>query len=142
MKKYNIIGYRFADGVHWNVDGKEVAIIDESTNEIEWCVRKNYLSNEVIDIIKSKRNRPAASFTFDVKRISHSATQGSIRIELNGKEMITFGDHIELIDGKWQSTIPDEELGRYVYGLLYHPYDDIYHYSDKVKDYLKPDWNK
>lgn len=137
----NIIGLQYADGVHWYVDNKEIAIIDEN-NEIEWLIKKNRLSKDVIDAIKSKRNKPIGKFEFTVQRVRGSVTQGSVRVCLNGEEMITFNDPYKLVDGEWRSSYADDELGKVLYSLLYHNYDSIYHYSDRVKNVLKPNWNK
>lgn len=82
-------------------------------------------------------------FEIEVKRRRMSVTQGEADVYINGKKVISFGDTIEFIKdgqayfgekiGGWASVIPDE---RFVRGLLYHPYDDIYHYSDIVKSVL------
>lgn len=72
-------------------------------------------------------------FKFTVKRERISITQGSAIVYLNGVEMIRFDDNIELIDGEWVSTKKDSDFIR---GLLFHPYDDLYNVSSKVKEYL------
>lgn len=79
--------------------------------------------------------------TIEVKRIRQSVTQGEAAVYINGEHIITFGDAIELIGedehyygpkaGNWASKKPDSD---FIFGLLYHPYDDIYHYSDKFKN--------
>lgn len=73
-------------------------------------------------------------YTFTVKRNRFSTTQGSATVYLNGEEMITFDDKIELIDGKWQSVKSDAD---FIKGLLFHPYDDLYQISKKVKEVLE-----
>lgn len=83
-------------------------------------------------------------FTFSVKRFRISATQGNATVYLNGVELVSFGDAIMPIkDGRpfygeniggWASAIPD---GDFVHGVLFHPYDNIYNYSDKVRKILK-----
>lgn len=80
---------------------------------------------------------------FTVKRNRASVTQGTATVFLNGQEVLTFGDKIELIKdgqayygdiiGGYASVTPDEN---FIKGCLFHPYDDIYHYSDKVKKIL------
>ena len=80
---------------------------------------------------------------FTVKRERSSVTQGSATVYLNGEKVLTFGDKIELIKdgqsyygeniGGWASVIPDND---FINGVLFHPYDDIYHYSDKVKEII------
>lgn len=83
-------------------------------------------------------------FTFSVKRCRVSVTQGTATVYLNGIELVSFGDTIELIKdgqpfygeniGGWASTVPD---GAFVHGVLFHQYDEIYHYSDNVRKILK-----
>lgn len=80
----------------------------------------------------------------EVKRRRGSVTQGVADVYVNGEKAITFGDDIQIIKpgqpyysekiGGWASTIPDE---RFILGLLYHPYDGVYHYSDQVKEILE-----
>ncbi|MGG3471501.1 hypothetical protein ABES02_29055 [Neobacillus pocheonensis] len=82
-------------------------------------------------------------YTFTVKRNRQSVTQGSVTVYLNDIEILTFGDTIELIQegqqhhgemiGKWASVKPDED---FIKGVLFHPYDEYYKYSDKVKKVL------
>lgn len=80
---------------------------------------------------------------FTVKRNRASVTQGAATVFCNGQEVLTFADSIELIkegapfygeniDG-WASVKPDEA---FIKACLFHPHDDIYHYSDKVKKIL------
>lgn len=80
-----------------------------------------------------KMEEKKMDFNFTVKRERHSTTQGEAVVYLNGVEMIRFGDTIELVDGEWKSIKKDSDFIR---GLLFHPYDNIYKYSDKVKKYL------
>lgn len=82
--------------------------------------------------------------TFTVRRDRFSVTQGEAVVLVNGTEVIRFGDTIEQISadkphygpvvGNWASVVPD---GNFIKGLLYHPYDSIYHYSDKIKEILE-----
>lgn len=82
-------------------------------------------------------------FTFTVRRSRQSVTQGMATVYLNGKEVISFGDKIELIEngkpyygekiGDWASVKPDTD---FIKGTLFHPYDSTYHYSEKVKEIL------
>ena len=65
----------------------------------------------------------------EVKRRRFSVTQGQADVYVNGEMVISFGDTIEIInDGQ-----PDS---MFIRGLLFHPYDDVYHYSEKVKRIL------
>ena len=80
---------------------------------------------------------------FEVKRSRGSVTQGMVDVLINGEKVMDFGDKIEIIQdgekyygekiGNWASKIPDTQ---FIIGTLYHAYDDIYHYSDKVKEKL------
>lgn len=75
-----------------------------------------------------------------VERRRSSVTQGMADVLINGVKVMDFGDTIELIKpgekyygeliGNWASTVPDITFIR---GMLYHPHDDIYHYSDHVR---------
>lgn len=79
----------------------------------------------------------------EVKRRRLSVTQGQADVYVNGEMVISFGDTIEIINdgqpyysekiGNWASTVPDS---KFIRGLLFHPYDDVYHYSEKVKRIL------
>lgn len=83
-------------------------------------------------------------FTFTVKRNRQSVTQGTATVFLNDIEVITFGDTIELVNkddqyygeiiGGWASVIPDKD---FVKGLLFHPFDNFYQFSNKVKVVLE-----
>ena len=80
------------------------------------------------------------ALTFEVRRNRPSATQGSATVYLNGQEIITFGDEIQMIHpgekyygpliGDWASVTPDYHFIR---ALLWHNLDSVYHYSDKPK---------
>lgn len=136
IKGKPIKGYCFADGCHWYWGETEVAVIDDHTGEIEWCDRKFKFPDEVIQAIRERKPKPDATWIIEARRISHSATQGSIRLTINGKHLITFGDDKKLIDGEWQGR-PDSELGSLVCAAFWNPYDDLYHYSDRAKELFK-----
>jgi len=82
-------------------------------------------------------------FTITVNRRRGSVTQGEVDVLINNVKIMSFGDTIELIKpgdkyygeliGNWASTVPDISFIR---GMLYHPFDDMYHYSDRVKKAL------
>lgn len=94
--------------------------------------------------------------TIEVKRNRPSVTQGSATVYINGKAAITFGDDMYLIlkdgtfssgsrtvehaqhygevIGGWGSIKPDSD---FIMGLLYHPLDSVYHYSDILKKAIK-----
>lgn len=88
----------------------------------------------------------------EVKRNRASVTQGSADVCINGKSILPFNDppymnngdgtftngfdtvsdakhYGSIIDG-WGSIKPDSA---FIIGLLYHPYDNIYHYSEWLK---------
>lgn len=80
------------------------------------------------------------ALNFEVRRNRQSVTQGTASVFLNGEEMISFHDEIEIIRpgemyygpicGGWASKTPDYNFIR---ALLWHNLDEIYHYSDKPK---------
>ena len=91
--------------------------------------------------------------TIEVKRHRQSVTQGTATVLVNGEEIITFGDDIYLknndgtytngfkvvekakhygeVIGGWGSIKPDSD---FILGMLNHPFDSLYHYSDKFKN--------
>lgn len=79
-----------------------------------------------------------------VERRRGSVTQGMADVLVNGEKVMDFGDTIELLKpgekyygpniGGWASKTPDTT---FVLGMLYHPYDSNYHYSDLVKQALE-----
>lgn len=81
---------------------------------------------------------------FAVERVRRSVTQGEAKVYCNGEYLFTFGDKIELIKpgqkyygdniGGWASVKPDSA---FINGVLFHPLDHIYHYSDKVKQIIE-----
>lgn len=139
----NLKGYQFADGVHWQWEGKEIAVIDNHTSEIEWCVRKHSLPQEVINAVREKRPKPSASWTIDVKRIETSATLENFDVNINGETISSFhSDKIIDINGNQISKIKDEELGKFVRSIFWHKYDYLYHFSNKAKKAFDPSWNE
>jgi hypothetical protein len=97
----------------------------------------------------------------EVKRIRPSVTQGEADVYINGEKIISFGDTICLkqnddnftdgfrtfknvkhygeVIGGWGSIKPDSD---FILGLLYHPFDNVYHYSDKFKEAILKADNK
>lgn len=137
-----IKGYSCADGVHWYWGDKEVAVINELRREIEWCDRTFNFPTEVVNAIRDKIPTPDGQWIIEARRTRSSATQGSISIFVNNKDMdMYFEDKMELDDNEnWTSTTPDSELGKFVYACLWHKYDNIMHYSDRFKRLFKPNW--
>lgn len=82
-------------------------------------------------------------FEIEVKRIRFSVTQGEAAVYINGEKVIQFGDDIQMVEpgqkyygekiGNWASTVSDAD---FIKGLLWHPYDDVYHIRDKVEAIL------
>jgi len=95
----------------------------------------------------------------EVKRVRHTVTQGQADVYINDEKVMTFGDDMYLkqkdgnftngfrtvtdakhygeVIGEWGSIKPDSD---FIKGLLYHPYDELYHYSDKaIEAILKAD---
>lgn len=137
-----IKGFQYADGVHWYWGDKEVAVINELRREIEWCDRTFNFPIEVVNAIRDKIPTPDGQWIIEARRTSLSATQGNISIFVNNKDMdMHFEDKMERDEnGNYVSTTPDSELGKFVYACLWHPYDEIYHYSDRFKSMFKPNW--
>lgn len=121
-------------------------------------VRAALDNNMMVDDLKAQlvKENPGHEVTFkveweekamkleiEVKRRRFSVTQGQADVYVNGEMVISFGDTIEIINdgqpyysekiGNWASTVPDS---MFIRGLLFHPYDDVYHYSEKVKRIL------
>ncbi len=82
------------------------------------------------------------SLNITTKRIRMSATQGEVKVYINGEYIVNFGDKIVLQDrgassddyygddiGGWRSSEPDSG---FVLGLIWHPLDYVYHYSEKI----------
>lgn len=84
------------------------------------------------------------SLEFAVHRNRPSVTQGTATVLVNGQELITFADEIEIIHegeqyygeliGDWASKKPDVN---FILGLLFSPMDEVYHYSDQVKALIR-----
>lgn len=145
MQKINgkeIKGYSYADGVHWYWGNKEVAVINELKREIEWSNRTFNFPNEVVNAIRDKMPAQNGQWIIEARRTRSSATQGTISIFVNNKDIdIHFEDKMQLDkNGNYVSTTADNELGKFVYACLWHPLDYIYHYSDRFKSLFKPNW--
>lgn len=66
-----------------------------------------------------------------VRRERFSVTQGEAVVCVDGIEVIRFGDQIELSSGGiWRSVIQDDQ---FIIGALNHPFDDLYHYADRMR---------
>jgi hypothetical protein len=70
------------------------------------------------------------NLNFEVKRISHSVTQGSAAVYCNGEYIVTFGDDRKLIDGEWKSPKPDTD---FIIGALFHPFPEIERHGEKIR---------
>ncbi len=82
------------------------------------------------------------SLDITTERVRMSVTQGSVEVYINGKYILSFGDEIVLPKrgaspgdyygediGGWRSSAPDSS---FVLGLIWHPLDYVYHYSDRI----------
>lgn len=82
------------------------------------------------------------SLDITTERVRMSATQGEVEVYINGKYILDFGDNIVLPKrgdspedyygddiGGWRSSKPDSG---FVLGLIWHPLDYVYHYSEKI----------
>ena len=96
-------------------------------------------------MIMRSNEYPSAEITLriEVRRVRMSATQGEAAVYINGSKIIQFGDKIEMIApgekyygpliGDWASKKDD---AGFIRGLLFHPLDDVYHYSESVKNII------
>lgn len=82
------------------------------------------------------------SLDIKAERVRMSATQGEVKVYINGEYILNFGDEIVLPKrgadpedyygddiGGWRSSEPDSG---FVLGLIWHPFDYVYHYSEKI----------
>ena len=82
------------------------------------------------------------SLDITTERVRMSVTQGEVKVFINGEYILNFGDNIVLPErdtspedyygddiGGWRSSKPDSG---FVLGLIWHPHDHVYHYSDKI----------
>jgi len=82
------------------------------------------------------------SLDITTERVRMSVTQGEVKVYINGEYILNFGDKIVLPErgaspedyygddiGGWRSSEPDSG---FVLGLIWHPFDYVYHYSDMV----------
>ena len=80
----------------------------------------------------------------EVKRTRGSVTQGMAYVYINDKEIMAFGDTIEMVKqdqkyygeiiGGFASITPDSA---FINGLFYHPLDSVYHFSEIAKKAIK-----
>ena len=89
IKGKELTGYSYADGVHWHWGNTEIAVIDQATSEIEWCVRKCSLPAEVIQAVRDRRPKADGKWVIEVRRVSQSATQGALLVQIDGETVIT-----------------------------------------------------
>lgn len=88
-------------------------------------------------------SKSGVKYIFTVDRLRGSVTQGAAKVYLNGEEVAEFDDKIELLKdgesyygeniGGWASRTPDAD---FIKGVLFHPFDAYYKYSEKVKEIL------
>lgn len=106
------------------------------TQKMQWKTRYFLLSEaeRVASVIQN--------LDITTERVRMSATQGEVKVYINGEYILNFGDEIVLPErgaapedyygddiGGWRSSKPDSG---FVLGLIWHPFDYIYHYSDTV----------
>ncbi len=100
-------------------------------------------------LIDAAESEATLEFYIEALVVSHEEGElypGEAAVYVNGEKVIQFGDRIEIIKegqpyysekiGGWASVKPDAD---FIKGLLWHPFDDMYHYSDKVKEILDAD---
>lgn len=82
------------------------------------------------------------NLSITVNRVRMNATQGEVKVFVNEKYILNFGDKIVLPErrtspenyygddiGGWRSSEPDSS---FVLGLIWHPLDYVYHYSERI----------
>lgn len=82
------------------------------------------------------------SLDITTERVRMSATQGEVKVFINGEYILNFGDNIVLLErgaspedyygadiGGWRSSQPDSG---FVLGVIWHPLDYVYHHSEKA----------
>lgn len=82
------------------------------------------------------------SLDITTERVRQSVTQGEVKVFINGEYILNFGDNIVLPErgadpegyygadiGGWRSSEPDSS---FVLGLIWHPLDHIYRYSEMI----------
>lgn len=135
MKKIDLKGYLFTDGVHWYYKDEEIAIVNESLREIEWIKSLYQVPKDVIEKIRNSLDNNTGKWVIEARRVRISATQQYIQIYVNNEFTgMSFEDKLVLKNGEYVSTTPDNELGKFVCASLWHKYDDVYHYSDRFKN--------
>lgn len=133
IKGKKFAGYSYADGVHWKWGDEEVAVINENTREIEWYSRPYNLPKEVVDAVRERRPKPKAKWIIEVQPVKVSATQGHVNVLINDEIIVSWGDDSECVEDGWEFESDTENPGKYVTSLLYHKFDNLYHYSDMVR---------
>lgn len=142
IEEKELKGYQYADGVHWHWGEEEIAIINNH-HEIEWCVRCSHLPDSVVKRIRELKPIPNGRWVIEIFKESPSVFQGYYSLCINGKQATSFAAKKILgEDGEYHFDIPDEDLGRLVNSFFYHKYDNVYHYSDQVKDIFYPKWRE
>lgn len=82
------------------------------------------------------------SIEVTTERVRGSVTQGECRVYINGTYILNFGDNIVIVPkevsaddyygddiGGWKSSEPDSA---FTLGLIWHPFDNLYHYDKLV----------
>lgn len=117
------------------------------TAKMQWKTR--YFGAEEAERISSV----LVSLDITTERVRNSATQGEVKVYINGEYILNFGDDIVLPErgaspedyygddiGGWRSSEPDSS---FVLGLIWHPMDYVYHYSEiicKALGITQEDW--
>lgn len=109
---------------------------DGETAKMQWKTRY-FKASEAERVSSVLRN-----IDITTERVRQSVTQGEVRVFINGEYILNFGDDIVLPErgaapdgyygediGGFRSSKPDS---CFVLGLIWHPFDHIYHYSEMV----------
>ena len=106
------------------------------TAKMQWKTR--YFKADEVERVSSTLR----GLNIETERVRQSVTQGEVRVFINGEYILNFGDNIVLPErgadtedyygeniGGWRSSKPDSA---FVLGLIWHPLDHIYRYSEMI----------
>lgn len=106
------------------------------TAKMQWKTR--YFKADEVERVSSTLR----GLNIETERVRQSVTQGEVRVFINGEYILNFGDNIVLLErgadtedyygeniGGWRSSKPDSA---FVLGLIWHPLDHIYRYSEMI----------
>lgn len=143
MKKENkLVGFKFADGVHWEYENNEIAIINESRHEIEWLKRPSLLPEDVVEAVRAKIPVPKGKWLIEARPNRVSTTQGYIDLYINNEYIESFADDVKLDSshGTYESSFSDEQLGKMIYKCFWPHNKSFSSTRDKCRSVFYPKW--